>query len=57
MFSFLHVEPDLDILFEKLNSLNMICISKTPSAHYAAGIEGLMQCFSSFIIHSVGTYS
>ena len=57
MFSFLHVEPDLDILFEKLNSLNMICISKTPSAHYAAGIEGLMQCFSSFIIRSVGTYS
>ena len=51
MFFLPHVDPDLDISFEKIVQIVQIdCIWKTPFAHYALGDGGFMQSLPFFNI-------
>ena len=50
MLSFSHIDPGLDILFEKLTAQIGGCIWKTLSANYASGFEDFMQSVSLFLI-------
>ena len=48
MFSFPHVDPDLDILSEKLTAQIGGWFWKTLSVHYASRVGDSMQSLSSF---------
>ena len=55
MFNFPHVDPNPDILFEKLTAQIGGCNWKIPSAHYPSGFEDFVQSLSSFLIFLVVT--
>ena len=57
MLSFSHIDPGLDILFEKLTAQIGGCIWKTLSANYASGFEDFMQSVSLFLISLVVTFT
>ena len=53
MFSFPHVDPDLNILFEKLTAQIGGWIWKTPPAHYTSEVGDFVQSLSCFLIKAL----